>query len=288
MKIIKENFDKHEYNSPYKTVQGNEGEKCYYPTRLDTYGKGCYFNCKYCYARHLLNFRGLWNPNNPSPAKIEDIYKIIKNELNTRDVVRLGGMVDCFQPIEAIKGVTYNTIRMLNAKKIHYLIVTKSDMITRKKYLKILDKDLAHIQISIPATENKILQLTDNAPPFERRKKAVEILHEKGFDVSVRLSPYLYEYTDYNKLNNIQCDKLLVEFLRINQFITKQMKTLINPTEFTHNEGGYKHLPLKRKLQLLKPLKYKEISICDDVDNHYNYFKGNYNSNPEDCCNLRM
>lgn len=30
-----------EFKSFYKTVGGNEGDKCNYPTRLDTYGKGC-------------------------------------------------------------------------------------------------------------------------------------------------------------------------------------------------------------------------------------------------------
>lgn len=30
-----------EFKSFYKTVGGNEGNKCNYPTRLDTYGCGC-------------------------------------------------------------------------------------------------------------------------------------------------------------------------------------------------------------------------------------------------------
>ena len=41
-----------EYKSFYKSVGGNEGEKCNYPTRLDLY-------CSYCYAKSLLNFRKL-------------------------------------------------------------------------------------------------------------------------------------------------------------------------------------------------------------------------------------
>ena len=48
-----------EYKSFYKSVGGNEGEKCNYPTRLDLYGKGCYHDCSYCYAKSLLNFRKL-------------------------------------------------------------------------------------------------------------------------------------------------------------------------------------------------------------------------------------
>ena len=64
-----------EYRSFLKTVTGNEGNKCNYPTRLDTYGCGCAHDCKYCYAKSLLNFRKLWNPNNPSVADIEKIRK---------------------------------------------------------------------------------------------------------------------------------------------------------------------------------------------------------------------
>ncbi len=42
----------------FATVEGGEGSKCHYPTRLDTYGCGCAHDCKYCYAKSLLNFRG--------------------------------------------------------------------------------------------------------------------------------------------------------------------------------------------------------------------------------------
>lgn len=52
-----------EYKSFYKEVGGNEGGKCHYSTRLDTYGKGCAHDCKYCYAKSLLTFRDMWDEN---------------------------------------------------------------------------------------------------------------------------------------------------------------------------------------------------------------------------------
>ena len=33
----------------FATVTGGEGDKCHYPTRLDTYGCGCAHDCKYCF-----------------------------------------------------------------------------------------------------------------------------------------------------------------------------------------------------------------------------------------------
>lgn len=90
---------KKEYKSFYKTVKGNEGGKCHYPTRLDTYGCGCQHDCSYCYAKSLLSFRNLWDNKNPSVADIEKIKKKI-SKINTGEVLRLGGMTDCFQPLE--------------------------------------------------------------------------------------------------------------------------------------------------------------------------------------------
>ena len=79
-----------DFKSIGKTVEGNEGDKCNYPTRLDTYGCGCQHDCSYCYAKSLLDFRDLWNPKNPSVANISDISKAIKKLL--RKVIRLCGM----------------------------------------------------------------------------------------------------------------------------------------------------------------------------------------------------
>ena len=154
-----------EYRSFLKTVTGNEGNKCNYPTRLDTYGCGCAHDCKYCYAKSLLNFRKLWNPNNPSVADIEKIRKAISKLQYGVGVIRLGGMTDCFQPIEKQYKVTYETIKALNDRKIGYLIVTKSPLVADDEYIKIYDKDLAHIQITVTTTDNELSKSYENAPP---------------------------------------------------------------------------------------------------------------------------
>ena len=40
-----------EFKNFFRTVGENEGSKCHYPTRLDTYGCGCGHDCRYCYAK---------------------------------------------------------------------------------------------------------------------------------------------------------------------------------------------------------------------------------------------
>jgi len=223
---------------------------------------------------------------NPRVADIKKIEKQIE-KIEPGTVVRLGGMTDCFQVFENAYKVTCETIKLLNKRKIHYLIVTKSDLVANDRYLEILDKELAHIQISITSTDDKIAFEYEKAPSTTRRIAAIEKLHKLGFDVSVRLSPFIFELIDFDIINSIKCDKILVEFLRVNSFIKGWFKQ-IDFTKYTVKHSNYLHLPLEEKINQLKSIKgFKELTVCEDVDEHYEYWKNNVNPNKEDCCNLK-
>lgn len=274
-----------EFKSFFKTVGGGEGDRCNYPTRLDLYGCGCQHDCSYCYAKSLLDFRNLWNPINPSVADIEKVKRKIK-KLDKSVCVRLGGMTDCFQPLEKINRNTYEAIKELNKQGIHYLIVTKSHIVADKEYLEILDKNLAHIQISITTTDDELSKTYEKSSLPSQRIKAIEKLYSEGFDVQVRLSPFIEEYIDVDIINNINCDKILVEFLRVNTWIKKWFD--IDYSKHILKEGGYTHLPLEEKIRMISKIKnFKEITVCEDYTKHYDYWKENLNSNKNDCCNLR-
>ncbi len=275
-----------EFKSFYKTVLGNEGQKCKYATRLDTYGCGCAHDCKYCYAKSLLCFRKLWDPQNPSVADIRKIENKIKT-LEKGTVLRLGGMTDCFQPSEKEYKVTLKTIKLLNKYGIQYLIVTKSDLVADDEYIEAMDKNLAHIQITVTSTDDKLAATYEKATPPSKRIVAIEKLEKLGFDVQIRLSPFIPEYLDFNIINNIKCSKAIVEFLRINTFIKRTFDS-IDYSKYTHKESGYYHLELDYKIALLKKITgFKQISICEDCDEAYNYWRKNVNHDKNDCCNLR-
>ena len=267
-----------EFKSFYKEVAGNEGGKCHYNTRLDTYGCGCQHDCSYCYAKSLLNFRNLWNEKEPSVADIKKIERKIA-KIPQDSIIRLGGMTDCFQPLEEKEHVTKETIKLLNQYGIGYLIVTKSDLIC--EYMNILNKDLAHIQITttwVPC---------EKAVSTERRIKAIETLYGAGFDVAVRLSPYIPQFVDFERLNNISCNKIIVEFLRVNHWIKKWLP--LDYSDYTVKQSGYQHLPLEKKIEYLaKVTGFDEVSVCEDVDAHFTYWQEAVNHNKEDCCNLRI
>ena len=274
-----------EYRSFYKKVGGNEGEKCRYPTRLDTYGCGCSHNCKYCYARSLLEFRNLWHPEDPSVADIKKIRRKL-DTVSPGTILRLGGMTDCFQPAERKHRITYEVIRELNKRKIGYLIVTKSAMVADDEYIRIYDPELAHIQVTITATDDGRALEYEKADATSDRIKAIEKLQMRGLDVAVRLSPFMPEFIDFDVLNRIHCDKILVEFLRCNAFIRRTFP--IDYSDYTVKQGGYRHLPLERKRYWLSKISgFRELTVCEDESEAYEYWKRHVNHDPEDCCNLR-
>lgn len=276
-----------EFKSFFKTVGGNEGDKCKYPTRLDPYGCGCSHDCKYCYAKSLLDFRKLWNPMNPSVADIEKIRRKITKLPKDTSAIRIGGMTDGFQPIEKKYRVTYETIKALNERHIPYLIVTKGAIVADDEYIELFDKDLAYIQITVTTTDDKLSTTYEKASKPSERIAAIEKLQENEFDVQLRLSPFIPQYIDFDILNNVKCDKILVEFLRVNTWIRKWFD--IDYSEYTVKQSGYNHLPLKKKLEYIKNITgFKEMTVCEDESEAYEYWKNNFNYNPNDCCNLRI
>lgn len=274
-----------EFKSFYKKVEGGEGQKCHYPTRLDTYGCGCYHDCKYCYAKSLLSFRGLWNPTDPSGVDLKKVENVVK-KLPKGTILRLGGMTDCFQPCELEHRLTYETIKILNKYGIGYLIVTKSHLVANDEYIEIMDKNLAHIQITVTTLDDERSVKYEKASVPSKRVQAILKLQDAGFDVAIRLSPLMEEFMDFDKLNSLGIHKAIVEFLRVNTWIKKWFD--IDYSKHTLKEGGYQHLPLEEKKRILAKIKIPTISVCEDVQEHYDYWKDNFNPNKDDCCNLRV
>lgn len=272
-----------DFGAGVKEVGGNEGEKCRWRTRLDTYGCGCAHDCSYCYAKSLLEFRGFWRPNNPAVGDLKSISRSIR-KMRKGELVRLGGMTDCFQPAEKLHRITHKTIRLLNRQGVEYLIVTKSALVA--EYMDVLDKELAHIQITVTTLDDDLCATYEKASPPSERVKAILALQEAGYDVQLRLSPYIPEYMDTEKLAELGIKKVCVEFLRVNPWIEKWFKT--DYSQYTVKQGGYRHLPLERKLELIQNIHgFEEMTVCEDEDRAYRYWSEHFNSNSEDCCNLR-
>ena len=78
----------------------------------------------------------------------------------------------------------------------------------------------------------------------------------------------------------------MVEFLRVNTWIKKWFD--VDYSEYTVKQSGYQHLPLEKKKEYIcKITGFKEMTVCEDESEAYEYWQKNFNHNPDDCCNLR-
>lgn len=201
--------------------------------------------------------------------------------------MRLGGMTDCFQPLELSERVTYETILEMNKLRIGYLIVTKSHLIAEPEYLNILDKDLAHIQVTVTCFSDAVAHTYEKASPPTKRIQAILKLQSLGYDVSIRLSPLIEEFMNFDILNSSGINQCIVEFLRVNSWI-KQWLHNVDFDQYTLKQSGYSHLPLNEKLRIINKITIPELTVCEDVTEHYVYWRDNMNPNPNDCCNLKI
>ena len=110
----------------------------------------------------------------------------------------------------------------------------------------------------------------ERASPPSARIRAVEKLQQAGFDVSLRLSPFIPQFVDPPLLGTVRCDKVLVEFLRVNGWIRRWFD--VDLSEYTLHQSGYLHLSLGQKIEYLSKLpRFGQLTVCEDVTEHYHY-----------------
>ena len=316
------------YKSFLKKAGGNEGELCYYPIRLDSYGKGCEHNCTYCYARAGLERYKVWDNFHPTPASIDEIKKIFDKALNgvgnlskaiqQRVPIRLGGMTDPFTPYEKDAQVTYELLKYLNSINYPYLIVTKNAMIAEDKYLSILNKDLAAVQVTITTLRPSMAwRIETNASTVHDRVKAIKALADNNIYVQARISPFFPEHPDgfhsgkwdgkhkpfanfsWNLINEV-CEvgakTVVAEFIRFYPSTLKwlseesglDLKYLINENSIF--KGGAWHFSFEEKLFYYTRVKSicnsygVDFTVCEDAHFHEARFLW---ANHHDCCNLK-
>lgn len=309
--------------------QNTEAQRCFYPVRADCYYNGCEHNCMYCYSKAISSRFKQWNIENIRNGDVNNLKILFKEafEKNKKDRVsniirnriplRLGGVTDLFQPCERDRKHTLKLIEILNKYDYPYLIVTKSALVSEEKYLKLIRKDLAYVQITITTLNEEYARILEpNASTIKERLECMEKLINKGIYTAARVSPLIPMYEDghfsKNKNNTTQlydffsfelikklCSKkpntIIIEFLRVSPMIKKilienkmnKLLELYNETSVKGRDGSL-HFSLQEKEFYCKKISEichennVDFSICEDKE--YEYFK-KYWANKDDCCN---
>jgi len=183
--------------------------KCHYAFEIDTYGRGCTFNCSYCYAKDQLEWHGLWNRPQPFPIDIVKLRKSFftvfetdrksrwREILEKRIPLRIGSMSDSFMWIDHQYRVTYELLKILKFYRYPYIIFTRSDLVSHDDYMAVLDKKLASVQFSISSVNDEMTRkMEPGAPSSKRRFIALKKLSEAGFWTTIRVNPLFPTYPD--------------------------------------------------------------------------------------------
>jgi DNA repair photolyase len=191
------------FKSPFKLVNSHSTcQQCLYAFEVDTYGRGCFHNCVYCYAKAELTVHGYWNNPYPAPVDINEIRKVFYTVFETdkktkwreimekRIPIRIGSMSDSFMWMDDKFKVTKEFLKILDFYDYPFVIFTRSDLVAKDDYLSLIRKDLAAIQFSMSSTNDELnRKIEPGAPSAKRRLVALKKISEAGYWTTVRINP---------------------------------------------------------------------------------------------------
>lgn len=197
------------FKSFMKLLEAEDCKNCFHRFEIDTYGRGCIFNCAYCYAKSYLTLRKFWNEPMPFPMDISSLRKTFHTVFETdkrhkfrsimerRIPLRIGSMSDSFMWIDKKYKVTQELLKILKFYRYPYIIFTRSDLVAEPEYLELLDEKLASVQMSVSSINQKLTKVIEpGAPEPLKRLKALETLTKEGFWTTVRINPLFPIYPD--------------------------------------------------------------------------------------------
>ena len=252
------------YNPTFKSFigipGGSETQKCFYPLKVDTYGRGCSSDCVYCYAKSTMAWRKMWDSYNPATSDFDDINKLfvdsfsgkkkgkIADLIRMKYPVRLGGMTDCFALAEKKSKVSLKLLKLLKEYQYPYLILTKNNIIAEKEYMDALQPELAYIQFSITTPYDEQSRIYESgASSTSERLEAAKLLSNNGFTVAGRICPLFPIYPDgyyslgihqdteplkyfdwslVDLLADAKCKTVIAGFLRLNYYNNNRQRII--------------------------------------------------------------
>ncbi len=162
--------------------------------------RGCFHACAYCYARPTHQYLG-WGAGTDFDRKI--VAKInaperLRRELARRtwkgDTIVFSGVTDCYQPLEAVYGLTRRCLEVCLDFRNPVGIVTKGALVRRDaEILAALARDAeAVVYLSIPFADARAARAIEpNVAPPEQRFETMAALSAAGVPTGVAVAPII-------------------------------------------------------------------------------------------------
>ena len=168
--------------------------------------RGCEHGCVYCYARPYHEYLGL-SAGLDFETMIfvkEDAPELLAEELSkpswVPDTIALGGVTDCYQPVERKLEVTRRCLQVLADARNPCGLVTKNALVTRD--IDVFQDLAAHggvrIYVSLTTLDAELARrMEPRASTPENRLEAMRTLAKAGVPVGVMTAPMILGLNDH-------------------------------------------------------------------------------------------
>lgn len=162
--------------------------------------RGCQHACAYCYARPYHEYLGLGAGTDFDSKLVVKVNApdLLDEAFSRRgwggESVNFSGVTDCYQPLEAVWGLTRRCLEVCLRHRNPAAIVTKSYLVRRDaELLSELNRVAgARVYLSIPFADDRAARAVEpQAPPPGRRFEALRILRDAGVPVGVLVAPII-------------------------------------------------------------------------------------------------
>jgi DNA repair photolyase len=162
--------------------------------------RGCFHACGYCYARPTHQYLG-WGAGTDFDRKI--VVKVNAPELLRREMSRrswkgetlvFSGVTDCYQPLEAVYGITRRCLEVCAEFRNPVGIVTKGALVRRDVDIlsQLTRESAAVVYVSVPFADDAAGRAIEpNASLPSRRIETIARLSEAGIRTGVSVAPVI-------------------------------------------------------------------------------------------------
>ncbi|MBI4063670.1 MAG: PA0069 family radical SAM protein [Elusimicrobia bacterium] len=162
--------------------------------------RGCFHACAYCYARPSHEYLGFGAGSDfeskivVKPKAPELLRQAFEKPSWKGEFIVFSGDTDCYQPLEAIYGLTRKCLEVCLEYRNPATLITKSYLIARDAELlaELNRQAYAHVTASIAFADDEMARKVEpQAPSPSRRFQMIETLTRAGVPVGVLIAPVM-------------------------------------------------------------------------------------------------
>jgi DNA repair photolyase len=162
--------------------------------------RGCFHACAYCYARPTHQYLG-WGAGTDFDRKIvvkRNAAQLLRKEMMRRswkgELLVFSGVTDCYQPLEAVYGITRACLEVCAEFRNPVGIVTKGALVRRDADLlaRMSRESEAMVYVSVPFADDAVGRAIEpNASLPSQRLETIAALSAAGLRTGVAIAPVI-------------------------------------------------------------------------------------------------